>query len=190
MHRIPVHTVPKVGFESILYQFEEPLSNFPVDEIYAVTKIRRHGDPSQTLLLKYTTELGDEESRGVPGIDYISKTGIVKLPPNVETANISVKLLSNHNRVSNFNFYVRIWKPENATLPLLGRISRSEVFVHNHQLRGAYFPSAPKIYSSDVTDAPLGLVYHDVVSAHKALLCLSVGYVKIYNALAYQLPGR
>ena len=168
------NSVPTVQLSSRKVVETEPLSNFRVDARSVTVWLIRSGDPRKRFLIEYFTEDGNGTSPGLGGADYEPVKNTVVFEPYVMNLSIGVRLISNHQKEQDFQFFVKIRRVPATVFPLLGKNSTTSVVVSNHQLKGVFFPDEPRVVgSSSHTSDP------NTVSSYKPLLCLTVSCCQV-----------
>lgn len=142
------HTEPKVWFAPTSYTVQEPLSNFEVDQRYAILSLRRSGDTSGLSTVAYIT-LADS---ALPGEHYVPVNGTVQFEPGDETRNITIPLLASEDS-HQVSFTVRLLgnattHPSSAPPPaVVLEQDEANVVVLNTPVAGVLFPDRPVVLS-------------------------------------------
>ena len=168
-------SVPTVQFSSPkVVEIEEPLSNLRVDAKSVTVWLIRNGDPRVRFLIEYFTEDGNGTNPGLGGADYEPVKNIAVFEPYLMNLSVGVRLISNHQKHEDLQFFVKIRRVPKTVFPLLGKISTTTIKVINHQLKGVFFPDEPRVVgsSSHTSDA-------NTVSSYKPLLCLTVSCCQV-----------
>ena len=130
------------------YTVQEPISNFDVDQRYALLTLQRGGDTSGPATATYTT-LADSAH---PGEHYLPVNGTVLFEAGQETRNITIPILASKDS-RQVSFTVRllgnVTTPTNSA-PLLAVVmeqNEASVVILNTPLTGVLFPDRPAVLS-------------------------------------------
>ena len=172
-------------FSSANYTFQEPLSNFEVDKLWATLTLLRGGDNSCSFTVSYTTVEGSAR----PGQNYVSVNGTVRFESGEDTKNITIALLASEAS-SEVRFSVVLSAHVTAPPAAAAATSTSDcqlvtsepdettVVIANTPRTGVLFPDRPVVVSllpdgSYATGSPL---YYNTPA-----ICIDVSIIDMHT---------
>ena len=135
-------------FASTSYTVQEPISNFEVDQRYAILSLRRSGDTSGPSAVAYITLGGSAE----PEEHFIPINGTSLFEPGDKTKNITIPILASEDSLE-VSFTVRLLSnvatsPGSAPAPaLVSERDEAIVVILNTPVAGVLFPDRPVVVS-------------------------------------------
>lgn len=138
---------PRVWFSSTNYTVQEPLSNFDVDERYAVLTLLRGGDLSNPFAASYRT-LKDSAQ---PGVHYTPVNGTIHFDANEDIGTLTVPILASSDYLEvSFRVQLLTDVPVRSTNSLPRQAeepSEADVVILNTPVTGVLFPDNPVVVS-------------------------------------------